>query len=320
MKKKDGRRDLDGKKSFPARKTAKRKQDGGGVTEAEKEESRADNGVTMTNLNDMGLSKPQGCSRSFMDADGESWEEFEGKFLMYALATDLAKESGDVQVMMLLMSLDGEAVEVYESFTYATGESQHNLQCVLSKYAEYYSASRESRRTTNARGRAANDDVTTQTHTEDHEGIWRQGYSYVWTDEHGTVIYRGHNDPGMCDDDDEADSNDEHEDEDEADGNEGSERRANQAERGTTPAVPKIEPEIVPQEEVPQDPVPEIMPQEDAPMTCRPREPTAQRPRTVEPHRAKRRACAEGKPRDRGRRGWLRNKIVSCSLLYCLDG
>ena len=60
---------------------------------------------------DIGLSKPQGCSRSFMDVDGESWEEFEGKFLMYALATDLAKESGPVQVMLLRMRLDGEAVE-----------------------------------------------------------------------------------------------------------------------------------------------------------------------------------------------------------------
>ena len=58
---------------------------------------------------DMGLSKPQGCSQTFADADGDSWDEFQDKFLMYALATDLDRESGDVQIMMLLMCLDGDA-------------------------------------------------------------------------------------------------------------------------------------------------------------------------------------------------------------------
>ena len=43
--------------------------------------------------------------------EGESWEDFTNKFRMYALATDLQEESDDVQVTMLLMSLDGEAVE-----------------------------------------------------------------------------------------------------------------------------------------------------------------------------------------------------------------
>ena len=80
-------------------------------------------------------------------------------------------------------------------------------------------------------------------------------------------------------------NDDDNEEDDEADGSEGSESRA---EGGTTPA----EPEDVPHKIVPQDPVPE----EDAPMTCRSRDPTAQRPRMVEPHRDKRQACAEGKP------------------------
>ena len=109
MRKKDGRRDLDGKNNFSAKKTAEKKEDGG-VTEAEKDEATPE----VTNLNEMGLSKPQGCSQTFMDADGESWEEFEGKFLMYALATDLAKESGAMQVMTLLLCLDGKAVVASE--------------------------------------------------------------------------------------------------------------------------------------------------------------------------------------------------------------
>ena len=95
-----------------------------------------DNGAT-ENITavDIGLPRPQGCSQTFVDAEGESFQDFEAKFRMYALATDLEGESGDVQVMMLLMSLDGEAVEAYDSFTYATGESQHDLQCVIAKYA-----------------------------------------------------------------------------------------------------------------------------------------------------------------------------------------
>ena len=70
-------------------------------------------------------------------------------------------------------------------------------------------------------------------------------------DEHGAVIYRGRDDQGMCDDDDEAET--------------GCERTAGRPEGGTTPAVPETMPhEIVPQDEmpeiVPQDPVPETMP------------------------------------------------------------
>ena len=154
MKKEDGLRELDCKKSFQTKKTMEEKQDGGEVMEARDGE----NGVTdNTTAVDMGLSKPQGCSQAFVDAEGESWQEFQDKFLMYALATDLAKESDATQVMMFRTSLDGEAVEAYDSFTYAPGESQHDLQCVITKYSEYYSASR-------ARNVAGANDVTTKTH------------------------------------------------------------------------------------------------------------------------------------------------------------
>ena len=69
----------------------------------------AENGVMeKTTTIKIGLPRPQGCSQSFIE--GESWQDFEDKFKMYALATDLDRDNGDVQMMMLLMCLDGEAV------------------------------------------------------------------------------------------------------------------------------------------------------------------------------------------------------------------
>ena len=71
-------------------------------------------GVTETTTAvDIGLPMPQGCSQTFADAEGESWEDFANKFRIYALATDLEGESGDGQVTMLLTCLDGNAVKVY---------------------------------------------------------------------------------------------------------------------------------------------------------------------------------------------------------------
>ena len=148
------------------------KQDGGLAMRDE------DNGVIETTTAiEIGLPRPQGCSQSFIE--GESWQDFEDKFRMYALATDLHRDSCDVQMTTLFMWLDGDSVEAYESFTYATGQSKHDLQCVLGKYSEYYSGSRESRRRSIARGRAASYDVT---HTEDHQLIWKQGYDFVLTE------------------------------------------------------------------------------------------------------------------------------------------
>ena len=109
------------------------KQDGG-LAMLDEENVR----MAKTTTIEIVLPRPQGCSQSFIE--GESWEEFVNEFRMYALATDLEKKNGALQVMTLLMCLDGDVVGVYGDFTYATGESKHELQCVLSKYSEYYSA------------------------------------------------------------------------------------------------------------------------------------------------------------------------------------
>ena len=107
-------------KNFPVRNDdavlpAVEKQDGGLAMRD------GGNGVIETTTAiEMGLPKPPGCSQTFMDAEGESWEDFMIKFRMYDLATDLEGENGDVQVTTLLMCLDGDAVEVYADFTYAT--------------------------------------------------------------------------------------------------------------------------------------------------------------------------------------------------------
>ena len=161
-------------KNVPRNDDAAQKHDGG-------ETRDGDNGATEnTTAVDIGLPRPQGCSRSFMDANGEGWEEFEGKFHMYALATDLAKESGAMQVTTLLLCLVGRAVEAYEGFSYTAEQNKHNLQCVTTKYNQYYSASR-------ARNiaRANDDDVTTKTY--DHELT----YTYALKDAEGKVLYRG---------------------------------------------------------------------------------------------------------------------------------
>ena len=67
MEEKDGRKDVDAR---DAKKSAKKKQHGGRVTEEKKEASRTENGESVTHLTAIELSKPQGCSQTFADADG----------------------------------------------------------------------------------------------------------------------------------------------------------------------------------------------------------------------------------------------------------
>ena len=135
----------------------------------------------------------------------------------------------------------------------------------------------------------------------------RSDVQYVLRDAEGKVLYRG---PAECGDEDDENEN-EHEHDDQADGSESE----SGAEEGTTPAVP----DTMPQEEAPQDPTPETMPQEEAPQETTSETMTPGRRindvpvegangTEVEPHRAKQRACAEAKPRDRGWRARPRRR------------
>ena len=69
MEKKDGLHELD---DVDASKTAEEKQHGGRVRETGKAASHTENGESVTNLIAIELSKPQGCSQTFADVDGES--------------------------------------------------------------------------------------------------------------------------------------------------------------------------------------------------------------------------------------------------------
>ena len=67
----------------------------------------------------------------------ENWRYFKQKWLNYAVITNLANQSRQYQVALLLHVMGDQALEIYNGFNFATTEDNRSVDEILAKFDQF---------------------------------------------------------------------------------------------------------------------------------------------------------------------------------------
>ena len=67
----------------------------------------------------------------------ENWRRWHQQFHVYMTAAEISQKPPPTQVAILLLCAGTEALEVYNTFSFAEGEDRNNVETVMSKYYSY---------------------------------------------------------------------------------------------------------------------------------------------------------------------------------------
>ena len=64
---------------------------------------------------------------------GEQWKRFKQRFEIYKLASGAAEKAQDLQVSLLLHVMGEDALDIFNSFTFANDDEKKNYDVVIEK-------------------------------------------------------------------------------------------------------------------------------------------------------------------------------------------
>ena len=75
----------------------------------------------------------------FRDNVADRWRKFKQRFELYRLASGAAQKEEAIQVALLLHIMGEEAIEVYNSFTWATATDKNKYDNVMKQFEDFCS-------------------------------------------------------------------------------------------------------------------------------------------------------------------------------------
>ena len=72
----------------------------------------------------------------------EEWKQWQQRFDIYMVATEVTKKPDAVQVAIFLSCIGEEAVKIYNTFVYADGEDRNKLNTIRKKFSDYFTPRR----------------------------------------------------------------------------------------------------------------------------------------------------------------------------------
>jgi len=72
-----------------------------------------------------------------MDGWMENWRYFKQKWLNYAVITNLANQSRQYQVALLLHVLGDQALKIYNGFSFASTDDNRTVAEILAKFHQF---------------------------------------------------------------------------------------------------------------------------------------------------------------------------------------